>query len=667
MSGSLWTPKPIHDQPRPVRPDAEPEAGARPGHSRPDAPHPADPDEPETDDPATTDRAREGFLPRIRSWLSSLGHKGREPEAASDHAATTPPPAGRPAARLPFLGLRRETRVGVAALLSFTFLVVGLVVKKGWIGKPPTMALGPPIGTPPAATETPPGPEADREKKARADKARSDLAAKLPAARGTPAGTAPELGRADGSGPSPPNLPPTPNPETATDLTLAKIDKATSAPLLPPDQAPAPVDGSAGPKPLEAPGDKAGPLQLPGDPPPAATPSPKDPEPGAEAGGLPSPDLPGLPAGPGPIAPGDKPAPPREPAAPPTPAPDPADNLEPPPIATTPDPAPTVQDPPPIPAATPPPAGPTPAPATPAPTEPTPAPPSTEPPAAPAPMTQPPSPPPTVEPSPAPPPSRPGPAAPVRAERPPTLDPVPAGSSAVLAPAAEPTAAVGSGWVVIRSGGKRSAAADLADPPAGRDAPAAVADGPRPRPDVAAADQVEPVLHRVRPGENFWTISRTYYHSGRYYRALHAANGRQVPNIRELYVGTIVRIPPPEALDRSLIDPPARGKAADDPAAEPITRTSRRAEAAGDIELLLPARRPTIRPDPEALDEPSRPTYKVKPHDTLRSIARDTLNDNTRDREILGLNRDVIDDPNNLAVGTTLTLPQDAAVGRKAR
>ena len=69
-----------------------------------------------------------------------------------------------------------------------------------------------------------------------------------------------------------------------------------------------------------------------------------------------------------------------------------------------------------------------------------------------------------------------------------------------------------------------------------------------------------------------------------------------------------------------------------------------------------------IRPDPEAVEAPRRPTYKVKAHETLRSIARDTLGDPHRYREILELNRDAIDDPNRLAAGTSLTLPEDAVV-----
>ena len=120
--------------------------------------------------------------------------------------------------------------------------------------------------------------------------------------------------------------------------------------------------------------------------------------------------------------------------------------------------------------------------------------------------------------------------------------------------------ALGAGWIMIPSGGRRIAGSypDRLDP--GRSpgrSPPRIADGPR----AVVDSDARPIRSNrlftwSEPGENFWTISKLYYHSGRFYRALHAANRKQVPDIRQLYVGTVLRIPPPEALDRSLIDPP---------------------------------------------------------------------------------------------------------------
>lgn len=78
-----------------------------------------------------------------------------------------------------------------------------------------------------------------------------------------------------------------------------------------------------------------------------------------------------------------------------------------------------------------------------------------------------------------------------------------------------------------------------------------------------AGATIEPVAHVVRRGENFWTIARHYYGSGRYYRALWRANREQVPEIEELYIGSSIIVPAPEDLDRAYIDPPSAARAAE--------------------------------------------------------------------------------------------------------
>ena len=227
---------------------------------------------------------------------------------------------------------------------------------------------------------------------------------------------------------------------------------------------------------------------------------------------------------------------------------------------------------------------------------------------------------------------------------------------------------LGAGWVMIPSGGRRIVGAiPIVSTPAEAQADSPrVADGPKYTDDAAIADQVDPVVHEVRPGENFWTISKLYYHSGRFYKALHAANRKQVPDIKQLWVGTVLRIPPPEALDRSLIDPPSRSNG-DEAATSIVSRTSKRSEPPDDADLAMPVRPRRVVADPEAAEAPRKPTYKVKAHETLRSIARDTLNDPKRDREIYNLNRDVLDDINVLPAGTVLTLPSDASTSRRVK
>jgi nucleoid-associated protein YgaU len=228
---------------------------------------------------------------------------------------------------------------------------------------------------------------------------------------------------------------------------------------------------------------------------------------------------------------------------------------------------------------------------------------------------------------------------------------------------------------------------------AGRDARAAKA---APKAAPGGEGKLDTVLHKVELGENFFSISQSYYSSGRYYRALSHANKYKDP--RDLVVGAVIRVPPPEDLDPAFIDPPGTrygpkpspsgARAAESPpkatAATPIRRT-RRGRDEVEVELNLPAADPAAertssssrrgrddafddfdRPEPEAASRnvPTRPVHKVRPDETLRTIARDRLGTGRRADEILELNRDVIDDPSELIVGQVLQLPEDASVER---
>ncbi len=64
-----------------------------------------------------------------------------------------------------------------------------------------------------------------------------------------------------------------------------------------------------------------------------------------------------------------------------------------------------------------------------------------------------------------------------------------------------------------------------------------------------------PVEHTVQHGENFWTISKRYYGSGRYYKALWAANRDQVPAPERLVVGMLIVVPKVDELDARWILP----------------------------------------------------------------------------------------------------------------
>jgi general secretion pathway protein D len=85
---------------------------------------------------------------------------------------------------------------------------------------------------------------------------------------------------------------------------------------------------------------------------------------------------------------------------------------------------------------------------------------------------------------------------------------------------------------------------------------------------VRAAES--PVEHKVQRGENFWTISKRYYGSGRYYKALWAANREQVSAPDQLVVGMWIDLPPVDRLDARWILPPTPAAPPRPVAKEPV-------------------------------------------------------------------------------------------------
>jgi nucleoid-associated protein YgaU len=193
---------------------------------------------------------------------------------------------------------------------------------------------------------------------------------------------------------------------------------------------------------------------------------------------------------------------------------------------------------------------------------------------------------------------------------------------------------------------------------------------------------VEATEHLVERGENYWTISRQYYGSGRYHRALWKANEAKYPDITVLHVGDVIVVPAVEDLDPDQILPsstkprsdslaaaaPSRSSGGQSRASEqarseqqPYDAQSRSTSGALDSDVDETESRTSARPRAGgSAPAPGRPVYRVRPYDTLRSIARDTLRSSRRADEILELNRGLIDNPNQLVVGQVLELPDDA-------
>ncbi len=621
-------------------------------HPQPDA----DPDETEsTETPARPPRA----FNNLRTFLSYFQKTPTpsDPESESEPGEPRPDhPQGQSPSRFPLLNLSRETRVGIGALLSFVILVTGFVVKRGWVGSPPPLAL-----KGPADSKTTPEEKGDKDKDE-------------PKAKGDGKTTDKDKDKDK----------PEPKPEPRTTPEPGSTEKpASDLPVI--------AAGDRKPPEIEMPPKvDSDPSKLPAIPAETTSNAPSLPEPGSAK----LPEIPTVETVQLPGPPGSEPKSAPAAATIPTPASTPALDL-PPTIPTTPEPTPT-----PTPVAMPTELPPNPVETKPNPVETKPNPVELNPKPVDATSTTsgaanpPPIPSPTASSSASSSASAPmetapsmNPSAPLPAEKAPTLESIPASVSnppanvapAPIEPAATPTsmggaspvspaspspsmAVPGPGWVMVQSGGRRiPGSAPIVSTPLDSEIdqpdPPRVADGPRRKAAVAEDDQFEPVLHTVEAGENFWTISKLYYKSGRYYKALHAANAREVPDITKLYIGTVLKIPPPEKLDRSLIDRET---------APVSTKSTKKAVAADVADLAPPVRPRIIRSDPEAEAAESarrRPTYRVKANDTLRSIARETLNDSHRDGEIFDLNRDVLEDRKaKLEVGTLLTLPEDANI-----
>ncbi|MDE2507784.1 MAG: LysM peptidoglycan-binding domain-containing protein, partial [Planctomycetota bacterium] len=193
--------------------------------------------------------------------------------------------------------------------------------------------------------------------------------------------------------------------------------------------------------------------------------------------------------------------------------------------------------------------------------------------------------------------------------------------------------------------------------------------------DESVRDQVEPVPHVVRRGETFWSISRLYYGTPRYYKALWSANKDRAPSLEQpLIVGMTVRVPPPESLDAALIEPASTGSRGVAPGR--VRKTARPSSRASDDfdDAIPPAESDALKSKPRAStrnsnvalalpkvdefaaararerdldplygpEETPKPMHRVGRYETLRGIARDYLGDSRRADEILELNRDAI-------------------------
>jgi len=148
-------------------------------------------------------------------------------------------------------------------------------------------------------------------------------------------------------------------------------------------------------------------------------------------------------------------------------------------------------------------------------------------------------------------------------------------------------------------------------------------------PETAAKDDV----YQVQDGDNYWTISRRFYGSARFFSALAEYNKHRISDPAKMRPGMYVLVPEMEVLHRTY--PQLTGGGPRDPAED--------------------------LPFGFFIDPQGQPCFRVGKGDTLGHIAQKHLGRSSRWVQIYGLNREQIPDGKTLKIGSILRLPADAS------
>ena len=151
---------------------------------------------------------------------------------------------------------------------------------------------------------------------------------------------------------------------------------------------------------------------------------------------------------------------------------------------------------------------------------------------------------------------------------------------------------------------------------------------------VTQTAAAEDDLHEVQSGDNYWTISKRYYGTARFFGALAEYNKPRIPDPNKMKPGMYVLVPDLDVLYERF--PKITGV---------------------DPRKITPAdTRPGF-----FVDRDGQPAYRVGKGDTLTDIAQNHLGRSSRWVQIYSLNRDRIPKTEALKIGTVLRLPSDAS------
>lgn len=184
------------------------------------------------------------------------------------------------------------------------------------------------------------------------------------------------------------------------------------------------------------------------------------------------------------------------------------------------------------------------------------------------------------------------------------------------------------------------------------------------RPAPSAAPRSE--TYTAVPGDNFWTISRKQYGSGRYFAALARHNQERIPDPQRLRPGMQVATPSAAQLEQQYPELIDKSGAASTPT--PAPTTSHATPNDNRPRFGAPASTPVTAEKPVAgqstgyfYSKAGEPMYRIGPDDTLSSIAQRHLGRSARWTEIYEQNQEILNNPENLPLGKVIRLPQDAS------
>lgn len=149
--------------------------------------------------------------------------------------------------------------------------------------------------------------------------------------------------------------------------------------------------------------------------------------------------------------------------------------------------------------------------------------------------------------------------------------------------------------------------------------------------------------YTVQNGENFWTISKKLYGSGRYFQLLAEINKSRVSDPQKMRPGVKLIAPDRETINAQY---QARHKSR-----QTIVR-----EFPGKGTVPKPGK-----PSGFFISQDGRPMYRVGSSDTLTDISQRHLGRSSRWFQIYQINRQKLQNPNKLQIGTELQLPYDAS------